>query len=167
MDLHNFESGVRPFQTASSTTVFELGELVRRVVQFKEQFTDSQIQEIHDAIRPHLKSAAAAEQNMYDSNFSIADEINELLITSRAMRRSVMTDSGEIQADISTREVKEVLSSSTTLINSLMKSHEKVMSMERFRSVEAATIETLLEVGDQGLVDKFVEILTTKLDVIS
>ena len=167
MSLHDFESGVRSVNSVKSTTVFELGELVKRVTQFKNEFTASQIQEMYDALRPLLKKASDGAENMYGTDFSIADEINELLLTSRAMRRSVMTSSGDIQQDISTREVKEVLSSSTTLINSLMKSHEKVMSMERFRAVEAATIDTLLEVGDNELVEQFMSVLTAKLDVIS
>lgn len=86
----------------------------------------------------------------YDANFSLADEVQAQIQAVRAIRDRIMTPDGQLSQDITTREAKEVVSSGSTLLTSLMKFHEKVVNMERMRLLETSVIEALEE-ADQEL----------------
>ena len=44
-----------------------------------------------------------------------------------------------------------------------MKHHEKLLSMDRQRALEAATISVLKELGDETMIDKFFELMEQAL----
>jgi hypothetical protein len=98
----------------------------------------------------------------YDANFSMADELRAQIMAVRAVRDRIMTVEGNLVADISTREAKEVISSGSTLVGTLMKYHEKVVNMERLRVLEQSVIEALVE-ADVDIRDQVLSIMEQKL----
>ena len=69
------------------------------------------------------------------------------------MPRSDVSSSASIRPRISAaafaREVKEVVTASNTLLQTLMKTHSKVLSYDRQRAIEEATVETMKALPDE------------------
>lgn len=109
---------------------------------------------------------------VYGANYDITTEIESLITSVRAMQNSVRTPGGQMRDDVTPREMKEVITSATGLMNLLMKSHEKLMSFDRMRRLEQSTIEVLQKLGDGDLQDKtgqeivaeFVNLMEERLD---
>lgn len=99
----------------------------------------------------------------YGADFDLTAEVEGLIQSVRAMRNSVMTESGTVKEDVTPREMKEVVTSTASLMTLLMKFHEKLMSFERQRVLEQSTIAILREMGGQEIVDRFVEMMEEQL----
>lgn len=106
--------------------------------------------------------AVPFEAVVYDANFSMADELQAQIMAVRAIRDRIMTADGQLSSEISTREAKEVVSSGSTLLGSLMKFHEKVVNMERLRLLESSVVEVLGE-QDEEIKDMVLHKLEEKL----
>lgn len=104
----------------------------------------------------------AREGVTYGADFSMAEELQAQIAAVRAVRDRIMMRDGSLSTDISTREAKEVISSGSTLLGTLMKYHEKVMNMERLRLLEASVVEALGEVEEE-LRDQVLGIMDQKL----
>lgn len=100
----------------------------------------------------------------YGANYDIREEIQSLISAVRAMRGTVMEDNGQIKAGVSAKDLKETITSMTSLMNLLMKSHKEVMTFDRHRALEQATIDTLKEMGGEEIVTSFVENMTARLE---
>lgn len=100
----------------------------------------------------------------YGASYDITGEIQGLIESVRAMRSSVMTQEGKMREDVTPREMKEVVTSTTSLMNLLMKSHEKLMSFDRARALEQATVDILRELGGEEIVSQFVEMMEARLE---
>lgn len=85
----------------------------------------------------------------YGADFSMANELAAQIRAVRAMRDRIMRIDGTLSADISTREAKEVVGSMTSMMNTLMKHHQKVVNMERLRMLESSVVEVLGEVDEE------------------
>ena len=166
-------SGVHDFdkQVGKELDAFEQeqlqAKLVGKVIAVVDKLTDDQKETLLNALA--LTGAVIEDQQDYDANFDLSKEINEQLRAIRAMRQQVFNSNHTIKDGISAREVKEVVTSSSTMINTLMKHHQTVQSMERHRAVEAATIDALKELEkDRGaeVLNRFFEIFEKKLDVL-
>jgi len=78
------------------------------------------------------------------------------------MQNSVM-ENGRIRTGITPKEMREVVQSTTSLMSLLMKAHEKLLSLDRVRAIEQATISVLRELGDDAMVERFVAALEQEL----
>jgi hypothetical protein len=105
---------------------------------------------------------AARPVVVYDANFSMAEEIQSQIMAVRAVRNKIMNADGSLSRDITTREAKEVVSSGSTLLTTLMKFHEKVQNMERLRLLETAVVE-VLEGVDEDVRDQVLHRMEEKL----
>lgn len=105
---------------------------------------------------------------VYGADYDIAAEIQQLLQAVRAMQGSVMSEDGRILQGITPREMKEVVTASSSLMSLLMKSHEKLMTFDRHRALEQATVQILQdlsdEVGGEKVVSRFVELMEQRLE---
>lgn len=106
-----------------------------------------------------LAPAAPVE---YGTGFDLGAEVEAQIQAVRAVRGTVM-ENGRIIKGVSSREAKEVISSGSTLLNTLMKFHEKVLNMDRLRLLEAAVIEVLGEESEE-LRNRVVENMEQKLE---
>ena len=154
MDLHNFEtevsaSALDPNQRRAFTTV--MGMLAQGTLPF------TMVKEIATALKAygsHGEPNAVEVEDVYDETFSMAEEVHEVMKAVKLLRKSILAPGGKaLKTGITTTEAKDVISMSNTMINTLMKSHEKIMNMERYRAVEQATVDVLRELdGDEKLV---------------
>lgn len=86
---------------------------------------------------------------VYGADFSMAGELEAQISAVRAMRNRIMRMDGTLSKEISTREAKEVVGSMTSMMNTLMKHHEKVVNMERLRILESSVVDVLMEVDPE------------------
>ncbi len=103
---------------------------------------------------------------VYDTTYDIRVEVEGLISAVRAMQMTVM-DNGVLRSGITTKEMKEVVTSTTTLLSLLVKTHEKFMGFDRQRALELATVEVLRELsGEKGeeIVGRFAEMMEARLD---
>lgn len=100
----------------------------------------------------------------YGAEYDMTSEVEGLIQSVRAMRGSVMTEDGRMRTDVTPREMKDVVTATSSLMNLLMKSHEKLMDFDRQRALEQATIEILREMGGEEIVTKFVENMEARLE---
>lgn len=144
----------------------DLIEDIKGAVDFLQQnapFVEyAQWLELKDSIgERYLDKEKVLEPVVYDANFSLAEELQSQIAAVRAVREKIM-HKGKLVSDITTREAKEVISSGSTLLGTLMKYHEKVVNMERLRILEMSVVEALLEV-DKDLRDRVIDIMEEKL----
>lgn len=121
--------------------------------------------QMHVLISALPARAAEGAGGGYDASFSLANEISMQIQAVNGLR-DYMFPNGKLRDKATTREAKEVLTTVGVMIKTLMENHEKVMNMERMRSVEAATIEVLQEMGDAQK-EKFLVALQRRLEGIS
>lgn len=101
----------------------------------------------------------------YGANYDLKQEIQGLIDAVKAMQDSVMIN-GRIRNDVTPKEMKEVVTSTTSLMNLLMKYHRELLSMDRMRALEAATVEVLQQLGDrhgEKIVSEFVKMMEDRL----
>ena len=80
------------------------------------------------------------------------------------MRRQIMIGNN-IREGLNPREVREAVAASSSLLSTLLKVHEKVMSFERQRAIENAVIETVRELPEPAKEAFFIN-LETRLAAI-
>jgi hypothetical protein len=100
----------------------------------------------------------------YGAEYDMTSEVEGLIQSVRAMRSSVMTEDGRMRTDVTPREMKDVVTATSSLMNLLMKSHEKLMDFDRQRALEQATIDTIREMGGEEIVSQFVENMAARLE---
>jgi len=93
-------------------------------------------------------SLAPREDVEYGADFDLKDEVQAQIMAVRAMRDAVMPG-GRVRQGVPAREVKEVVTASSTLLNTLLKMHEKVLSFDRQRAIEEAVTDTIRTLPDE------------------
>ena len=124
----------------------DIGEAVSFLLQHAAFVTDAQWRGLSAVVGARFAALEERPSDTpfdYDASFSVADELEAQILAVRAVRQRIMAADGSINRDISTREAKEVISSGSTLLGTLMKYHEKVVNMERLRVLEQSVIEAL------------------------
>lgn len=142
----------------------DLEETVTFLIQHKVHISLPQRERLREAVKLPGEEAimAPAEPVGYGTGFDLGAEVEAQIQAVRAVRSTVMKD-GRIIDGVSSREAKEVISSGSTLLNTLMKFHEKVLNMDRLRMLEAAVIEVLGE-ESEDLRERVVESMEQKLE---
>ena len=126
------------------------------------RLTESMVEALLDAMHAQGIGTTDVPQLEYDETYSLKDEMTMLLVAVRAMRNEIL-DGDRLRKNVGVKDLKEFLGSSSTIMSTLMKNHEKLMSMERHRAIEQATIETLKEIGGDEVVDRFLALMEDKL----
>jgi hypothetical protein len=98
----------------------------------------------------------------YGADFSLADEMGLQIVAVQNLRQHVFPN-GHLREGCNVREAKEVLTTCNIMIKTLMDNHARIMSMERMRAVEAATVDILVELKDE-LKEQFLERLRVRLE---
>jgi hypothetical protein len=118
----------------------QLNEYVDSVIEHAQSLTPIQKARLTAAFAPRSSG------NEYGEDFSLAIEVEEMLKMARALRKQVMVGN-QVADGVGPREVKEAVSASNTLLNTLLKVHEQVMSFERQRAIEKAVTEAISELS--------------------
>lgn len=93
-------------------------------------------------------------------DFDLHGEVVAQLKAVKALRQSVISDAGTLSG--STRDAKEALSSTTSLLTLLNKIQNDIYNQNRIRSIQKATIDVLKEL-DPALQTRFISLLETRL----
>ncbi len=148
------------FFDTGGADVTELDDAVALILNNATALTKDQISDLLTILREH-----GTQQVTLDASFDIRQEIEQQIMLVRAMRQNVLTEGGRIKTDIPAREVKEVVSSSNTMIASLMKYMEQIVSMGRLMQVEKAVISTLEDI-DPAIKEQFLKKLAENLEAV-
>lgn len=150
----------------------------------RKQIPQKKLRELMVAISAGEEEFDGVDDDDYDETFDMEKEVSEVLRSVKVLRKSIMTASGKgLRSGVTVGEAKDVISMSNSMITTLMKSHEKIVNMARYRAVEQATIDTLREldsdlllgdrleqfhangsVGEGPVTTYFLEALETRLD---
>ena len=113
------------------------------------------VKQIVSALANYEVDGTDVPEESYDSTFDMEKEVTEVLRSVKLLRKSILNANGTgLKAGVTVSEAKDVISMSNTMINTLMKSHEKIVNMARYRAVEQATIDTLRDLESDA---KFLE----------
>lgn len=83
--------------------------------------------------------------------FDLLAEVQEQMAVVQALRRK-LTDVDAL--DVSPRDLKDLITTSTSLFSMLTKQHNDIMNQDRVRKIEAATVSVILTLP-QEMQDKF------------
>lgn len=125
----------------------------------RRQVPQKKLRELMIAISANEENSGSDDEESYDETFDMEKEVAEVLRSVKILRRSILNESKKgLKVGVTVAEAKDVLSMSNSMINTLMKSHEKIINMARYRAVEQATVDILRELdGDE----KFAEDIET------
>lgn len=93
----------------------------------------------------------------FDHEFDLKEEINGQLRMLRTMRSRAERET------LSTREMKETLTAASSLISMLIKEQEKVLNIDRLRTIERAVVEAVKTLPTDAQ-EAFLTFLEDKLD---
>ena len=126
-----------------------------------DSLTDEQVAILWTALQERVDG----DDVEYGADFDLGQEVEAQIGLVRAMRRSVITESGQVLPGVASRELKEVVSASTTLLSTLSKSHEKIMSFDRMRAIEHAAADAVRTLPHEQQ-QLFFQTLEEKLEAI-
>ena len=177
MTIRGFEDHLQ-----TSTLSTELVQSIDQIIDAAEAsiLSEQQLRMLADSLVGHYpqffsvgsgngeegQHRGSADDPGYGADFDLADEVNEQIKAVRALRQTIMDDSGTIREGVQARDVKEMVSSSNTLLGSLMRFHDKIINQDRMRLVEKATIEAVKTLPEEQQ-EIFFDTLQKGLDAIS
>lgn len=128
------ETNIREFFNEPPTLDTE----VETILNNPSLLSEEQVQNLQLILREHF-----GEADVYGADFSMVSEIDDQIRTVRALREHVIQPNGRLREGMNARDAKEVISASTTLLGTLMKSHDKILGFERQRAMESAVVAVL------------------------
>lgn len=151
-------------ETASSLRDFDgigddvdIDEYISAIEVMSDHLTDEHVSRLFCLLQGRAQTVE------YGASFDIKEEVQMQIMAVRAMRNAVMPN-GRVRPGLASREMKEVVTASSTLLNTLMKTHDKIMSLERQRAIEEAvttSIQTLPEEQKKQFLATLAENLST------
>jgi ElaB/YqjD/DUF883 family membrane-anchored ribosome-binding protein len=150
-------SAIHEFMTDLQTLDAE----VEAILHAPQLLTKEQLRNLACILQDYLPQGVA-----YGADFDLVAEIGQQLTAIKAMRRKVMTDNGVPMEGISARDLKEVATASNTILQTLIKTHEKIMSYERQRAIEKAAAAAVRAMP-QEFQDQYFEHLERELSAIA
>ena len=142
--LGRMDNALRDFDTGGDD--INIDEYISAIEVMSDHLTDEHVSRLFCLLQ------GRAETVEYGASFDIKEEVQMQIMAVRAMRNAVMPN-GKVRPGLASREVKEVVTASSTLLNTLMKTHKDVMSFSRSRAIEEAvttTVRTLPEDQQQA-----------------
>lgn len=125
-------------------------EMIKTYSLYLDNGQREQLREVLKRLNPDVPvDEGAGSPVEYGASFDLASEVEAQIAAVRAVRSTVMSPGGQILPGVSSREAKEVISSGSTLLTTLMKFHEKVVNMDRLRKLESAMLEVLRDKDPQ------------------
>ena len=85
---------------------------------------------------------SSADAVVYGPNFDLTHEVNTQLAIVNSMRHAMIDPRTQtLRENFSTRDAKELITASNTLMGTLTKAHKDIINTERQRAVEEAVIK--------------------------
>lgn len=117
-----------------------LASCVETILRKADRLSPSQV---HDLMTILTHYSDDSDSFQYGADFDLKEEITAQIRAVRALRGKVLLPSGQLHPDIEPREAKEIITTGSTLISTLMKYHEQIVNMDRQQAVETAIIDTV------------------------
>lgn len=136
-----------------------LDEHIHAISVYGDQLTDEQIARLRSIL-----FGRGDDQVEYNASFNLREEVQAQIMAVRALRNSVMPG-GRVSPGMHAREIKEMISASSTLLNTLLKTHGQILSLERSRCIEEAVTEAIKTLPDEAR-ESFLSLLETNLSAI-
>ena len=137
--------------TQEALREFDLGEPdvdledhVSMIEAMSEGLTDHQVARLWGILQDR-----AEVQVEYGPDFNMVEEVRMQIAAVRAMRNSVMPG-GVMRLGVPVREMKEMVTASSTLLTTLLRTHKEVLSLDRQRAIEAATVATMQTLPEEA-----------------
>ena len=152
----------------NNTLAEDLEETVTHLIQHARYLSLPQKERLRASLMIGQPLPEAADQiqiapeTKYNASFDLGDEVEQQIKAVRAIRAQVFDGNGNMRGSVSSREAKEIISTGSTMLSTLMKYHEKVMNMERLRKLELSVMEALSE-ASTDLQEKALALLEEKL----
>jgi len=124
--IHAFDEEIGP----------DLSSEVAAILMAPAELTDDQALALYTLLTPRFTENSVT----YGADFDLVAEVEAQILAVRAMRDSVILPGGRVKNGVPARELKEVVTASNTLLQTLMKTHERVLNYDRQRALEAATV---------------------------
>lgn len=100
--------------------------------------------------------------------FNLEEEIQSQIAMLKRMRKKLTLEDGGLSSSVSYKEIKEVVSSCSSVMGTLMKYHKDAKTIQRNRAVEQATIHAIESMaeryGDKTVAQEFLEKLKEQLE---
>lgn len=149
-------------EIASAINVVEEAAIARCLTHHHIAHLQAVLAEAYPNHFSNSTPGGTVEDPEYGADFDMIEEVNEQIKAVRALRSSVLDPvTGQVRDDKSSRDVKEIVSTSATLLTSLMKFHEKIINQDRMRALEQATIEVVKDLSPEAQ-EKFFTALEEK-----
>lgn len=148
-------------QFADEHASVSLDDAVDAILNAPQALTQTQLINLSTILRDRMPEGVK-----YDASFDLMAEVAAQLTMCRAMRAKVMTAGGTPLPDVSARDLKEVVTANNTLFQSVMRSHERLVNLDRLRAIEAATIAAVKD-QPKDVQDAFFETLEQQLEAIT
>ena len=100
-------------------------------------------QQANSPLNPNLTSPISDPG--YGPGFDLTGEFNNQIRIVRALQDKIQNPDGSLKEKISPREAKELITAGGTVLTALLKNHKELLSLDRRRALEAATIDTISE----------------------
>lgn len=133
-------------------------ELIHR---HPDALTQEQAIDLFTILREHIPDVGEE----YGANFDLKAEVAQQIRSVRAMRNQVMDSAGRVNEGMQPRDVKELVTASTTLLKMLVNVHEQVINFDRMKAVEDATVEAIKTLPQEAQ-NAFFEELDRRLEEI-
>jgi hypothetical protein len=121
----------------------DLDEHISTIEALSDELSDEDIARLWAVLQGR---AQAMEE--YGADFDLGYEVQMQIMAVRAMRNAIMPG-GVVRVGTPAREIKEVVTASSTLLNTLMKTHERIMSLDRQRAIEEAVTTSIQTLPDE------------------
>jgi hypothetical protein len=135
------ENTLRDFDLGGSDV--ELDEHISTIEMMADELSEEEIARLWAVLQARVQTVE------YGAEFDINEEVQMQIMAVRAMRDSIMPG-GRMRVGVPAREMKEVVTASSTLLNTLLRTHEKILNYDRQRAIEEATIEAISTLPDEN-----------------
>lgn len=152
------QDALREFDTGDSG--IDLEDHVVTIETLSDELTDEQVGRLWVSLQGRAQEAAE-----YGPEFDMGGEVQMQIAAVHAMRNYLMPG-GKMRAGVPVREMKEMVTASSTLLTTLLRTHKDILSYDRQRAIEEATVSAMQSLPEDAR-EVFFSQLEEALEAIS
>lgn len=140
-----------------SSQKFSLSELVETACKHKRYMTPAQI----ELIQREFGAMKETKDGGFGVEFDLMEEVGHQIAAAQMLRKANFAPDGSIVT--TSKEAKEALSASLSLLKMLVDMQGELFSQARMRAIEVAVTETMKDLGEE-VQGRFISTLTERLE---
>jgi len=163
--MQNFEKGLQEKTTEQDAeTPFEFTAIGTAFKTTCEAITSNNIPE-YELRNLFEILPASLDGQVFDADFSMAEEVTMQLTVLKAVRDKVISHEGKLVSGQTVKDAKDLIQSSASLLQLLQKLRNEIINSDRLKAVEDAVITTLKGKDEEVLLE-FMDNLRENLERI-